>query len=83
MILLAGEQMEPRFGLFGESASAVIPRGDLEVEALKIPAIVLVLDAQIRDRDFVVHHLQVIFAGNADALVSRILIGIDVREFLV
>ena len=75
--------MEPRLGLFGEPASAVIPCGDFEIEALKIPALVLVLDAKIRDRNFVVHHMQVIFVGNADALISRILMGIDLREFLV
>lgn len=83
MVLPSGEQMESRFGFLGKSPGPVLTCGDFEVQVLKITALVFVLDPQIGNRNLVLHKVQIIFIGNADALVCGVLTRVDLREFFV
>jgi hypothetical protein len=70
--LLPGEEMETGLGLFCQSLGAVITRGDFKVEAPDFPALVFVLDAKIRDRNLVVHNLEVVFVCDPDSFAGAV-----------
>jgi hypothetical protein len=42
---------------------------------MDIPAVVLILDPQVWNRNFVVHDLEVELIGNGDSFVGEVLIG--------
>src|ERR1700720_335245 len=76
MVLLPGEEMESGFGFLGKPLSAVIARGNFEVQASEFSRLVLVLDAKVGDRNLVVHNFEIVFVGDSDSLVGQFL-GID------
>jgi hypothetical protein len=50
---------------------------------MDIPAFVLILDPQVRDRNLVLHDLEIVLAGESDSFVGEVLIGRDPRELFV
>jgi len=50
---------------------------------MDISAFVLILDPQVRDRNLVVHNLEVILAGEPDSFVGEVFIGRYPRELFV
>jgi hypothetical protein len=83
MVLLRGREMESSIGLLGETLRAVITCRDFEVKASEFPALVFVLDAQVRNRNFVVHNVEVVFIRDPNPFVAQFLIGSDARQLPV
>src|SRR5262249_5745817 len=50
---------------------------------MDIPAVVLILDPQVRDRNLLVHDLEIALAREPDSFVGEVLIGWDPRELFV
>src|SRR5258708_30238130 len=50
---------------------------------MDVSALILVLDANVRHRNFAIYDVEVVFACEPDSLVGQFLIGIDLRELPV
>src|SRR5712691_9803896 len=75
--------MEPGFGFFSEPLGAIVTRGNFEVQAPEFSALVLVLNAKVRDRNLVIDNFEVVFVCDPDSLVGQVLVGIDPRQLSV
>ena len=83
MVLRPCEQMESGLHFLGQTLGPVIARGDFEVQATNVSALVLVLDAEVRYNNLVVHKLEVVFAGELDSLVDWVLVRTDSTRLLL